>query len=314
MSFHKLIRVILAVCFLAAILICLFMVAYRVNDRAKEETAVAVQDETDYNQDDTNYDEDDETPLDYDKDAKWREAPIFIEDIDPKTITTTAKLHEVFDRFMLYSIPTVEIVNLPADFAQNGDANLFIKAVLPLMMKENEKIAADRKFLSKIAVKINKDESLTPQETVRFEDLARKYDALGKKTAMGRLADLLDKVDVVPNSLAIAQMGIETNWGELNADSPFGQKGWKDGKYVYEKFKTLPEAVSSFMLEINSLPQYQNFRVQRRVYKKLRGYLGARLIDYMAPFAPEDASYMPRLKDAYRTYNLGPLDNALFWQ
>lgn len=316
MSDHKYLRYTLAFCFLAVVLGALYWFTVHMNDKVGEMTALqrGQADSSADMPDEALYDEDDETPLDYDKDAKWQEAPIFIDDIDPATITSTAKLHEVFDRFMLYSIPTVSIVNLPSDFAQDGNPELFIKAVLPLAMRANEQIAADRKFLLGLSDKMKKNEAFTPDETVRFEKLAHSYDALSKKLPAGRLAELLEKVDVVPNSLVIAQMGIQTDWGKKNADAPFGQKEWVDDKYVLEKFKTLPEAVESFMLEINSMPQYQNFRVQRRVFRNLRGSLSARLIDYLSPFEPENKAYLPQLKEAYRTYNLGPLDNALFWQ
>lgn len=316
MSDYKYLRYALAFCFLAVVLGALYWFTFHVNDKAARVAAMR-QGQIDMSEDmpdEALYDKDDETPLDYDKDAKWRESPIFIDDIDPATITTTAKLHEVFDRFMLYSIPTVEIVNLPSDFARDGDAELFIKAVLPLTMRANEKIARERKFLLGLADKMNKNESFTPEETARFEELARTYDAYDRKSPAGRLAELLEKVDVVPNSLAIAQIGIQTDWGKKSADAPFGQKEWVNGKYVLEKFKTLPEAVQSFMLEINSMPQYQTFRVQRRVFRNMRGSLSARLIDYLAPFEPENAAYLPQLKEAYRTYGLGALDNALFWQ
>lgn len=312
---HKYIRVILAVCFLLAVLGALYGLVFNFNQQNEQSSAAQNMPVETYSPepDEALYD-DDETPLDYDKDAKWREAPIFIDDIDPKSITTTAKLHEVFDRFMLYSIPTVEIVNLPSDFAQDGDAELFIKAVLPLVMRTNEKIAQDRKFLLGLADKMKKNEAWTPAETVRFEQLTRTYDTFNKKTTAGQMAELLDKVDVVPNSLVLAQMGVQTDWGKKNADSPLGQKEWQNGKYDLKRFKTLPEAVQSFMLEINSMPQYQTFRTQRRVFKNLRGSLSARLLDYMSPFDSENPAYLPQLKEAYRTYNLGPLDNALFWQ
>lgn len=316
MSDYKYLRYVSAFCFLAVILGALYWFAFHADDKNIQNAALR-QEQIDVSEnmpDEALYDKDDETPPDYDKDAKWREAPIFIDDIDPATITTTAKLHEVFDRFMLYSIPTVEIVNLPSDFAQNGNAELFIKAVLPLTMRANEKIAEDRKFLLGLSDKIKENKALTPEETARFEELARTYDAYDRKSPAGRLAELLEKVDVVPNSLAIGQMGIQTDWGKKNADAPFGQKEWVNGKYVLKKFKTLPEAVQSFMLEINSMPQYQTFRVQRRVFKNMRGSLSARLINYLSPFEPEDSSYLLRLKGAYRTYKLGSLDNALFWQ
>lgn len=315
MTFNKYIRLILAACFLALISGAFYLYGFHVTKKDADEPVVQMMQQS-FGEDtlaDDMMDEDGTSQLDYD-DAQWMEAPIFIDDIDPKTITTTAKLHEVFDRFMLYSIPTVEIEKLPADFVQNGDPNLFIKAVLPLTMRENQKIKNDRDFLLGLAVKMKNNVALTPEETVRFEKLTRTYDTFRKKLPAGQLAELLDKVDVVPNSLVIAQMGIQTNWGKTNAKAPFGQKEWKNGKYVFKEFDSLPKAVQSFMLEINSLPQYQNFRTQRKVYKNLRGSLSHRLIDYMTPFEPENATYIPLLKEVYKTYNLGPLDNALFWK
>lgn len=241
----------------------------------------------------------------------WDSSIIFNEKVDPKTITSTAQLQEIFGRFFLYGIPGVYINAFPQDFVQQGDPSLFVKSLLPIILKENKNILTDREFLVRLYRKNQKNEKWSPEEQVHFEELTRKYDLVNKKEPDAQMAELLDRVDAVPVSLALAQAGVQTNWGKVSLDAPFGQYDWINGKYQIKKFKTLPEAVHSYMQELNTMPQYYTMRVQRRTYRDLSGSMGNRLIPYMDKYMPQDASYVDALKNAYTVMDLAPLEEAI---
>ncbi|MBO7258015.1 MAG: hypothetical protein J6V11_03655, partial [Alphaproteobacteria bacterium] len=67
-------------------------------------------------------------------------------DIDVKTLTTTEKLAEAFEGLFLYYMPKIYVERFPDDFATEGNAELFIKVMMSLILHENNMIKKDRKI------------------------------------------------------------------------------------------------------------------------------------------------------------------------
>lgn len=241
-----------------------------------------------------------------------REVLINPSDVNVNRITKTGILSNVMGNEDWVMARPIFINHLPSDFPTQGDYLLYVRAMLPLILRENQAIEKDRAFLIELAKKQADGIEWTPSEKVQFEDLTKKYDTFQKKLPGSQLDELLERVDIIPPSLAMAQSAVQTNWGKTFSAAPFGQMAWVNGKYVFKPFDTLPEAVHSYMIELNTLPQYKSMRMRRQIYKKMRGSLGAALTEEMQTYMPSDPQYVGKLNAVYKSNDLWQLDQAHF--
>ncbi len=168
-------------------------------------------------------------------------------------------------------VKPIYLTKLPKDLKTLGDTKkkreLFIKILLPLILAENEKINEDRKKLFKI---LSKDFN-TVGERVWLKRRFKEYKIEDKD-----LAELKERMDIVPVSIALAQAANESGWGtsrfakEFNA--LFGQytydenngvipyKRDKGKKHLIQYFPSIDKSVESYFLNINSHHAYAKFR------------------------------------------------------
>ena len=119
-------------------------------------------------------------------------------------------------------VKPVDIGLLPNEIKNIGNTkkrkNMFIKIVLPLIVKENSKIRVDRKRLFTI---LNKNSNTD----IEKKWLEKKYKQYGAR--QNDLSTLKVRMDEIPVSLAIAQAAKETGWGTsrfaLKGNALFGQ-------------------------------------------------------------------------------------------
>lgn len=147
-----------------------------------------------------------------------------------------------------------------------------------------------------------KNNQLNSTDQQKVQEIAKKYRI--KKFSINKKQDwqeLLNRVDVVPNSLIIAQAANESAWGTSRfvkmGNNFFGQWCFKKGCGVVPKnrtagsahevryFNTAAESVRSYLMNLNTHKAYQalrNLRAQNRKEKKsLSGdYLAGGLINY----------------------------------
>ena len=106
------------------------------------------------------------------------------------------------------SVKPIYLTKLPKDLKTLGDTKkkreLFIKIVLPLILHENEKIMEDRKKLFKILTK----NFNTPGEKVWLKRRFKEYKIKDKD-----FAELKERMDLIPVSIALAQAANESGWG-----------------------------------------------------------------------------------------------------
>ncbi len=233
---------------------------------------------------------------------------INFDEIDVQKITTTEQLQQHFPKFYLYAVSPIFIDRFPADFPEKGNVNLFVKAMMPLILREQKNIWADREFL--LSLNNKNHQSWTDVEQARFDALIQKYELTKEKLSVSQMDELLKRVDIIPMSLALAISGVHTNWGQKNLTAPFGQKEWVDGKYIDKQFDVLGDAVQSFMHELNTLAIYNPMRTARQMNRHLHGSLGEKLLSHMDNYMRENPTYEQQIKQAFKTMKLGVLDEA----
>ena len=147
---------------------------------------------------------------------------------------------------------------------------IFIQIVLPLVLSENEDILAERKkilFLSKSS-KISKTDKNWLEEKFKYY-----------KVKNGDFNLLLERADIIPPSLAIAQAAYESGWGTsrfaLEGNSLFGQRTWKKNagiipldrdenqSFKVTKFDIIRASVKAYKKNLNTHKSYEGLRQER---------------------------------------------------
>ncbi|WND02565.1 glucosaminidase domain-containing protein [Temperatibacter marinus] len=166
--------------------------------------------------------------------------------------------------------------------------DLFVKTMLPLILRANELIVEDRMKLIAMDKKLHKGGKLSKREIRWITPLFKKYRVKYKPTkdiTHLHIESLFIKMDIIPPSLALAQAAIESGWGtsyfSQNYQALFGQWTWnaKDKGVVpanrpdgmthrIRAFDFLLDSVISYMTNLNRHNAYQGLRDRRIELKK----------------------------------------------
>ena len=178
----------------------------------------------------------------------------------------------------------------------------FLKILLPLIVAENEKIEKDKKYLLKILKENNKPEN---QKWIN-----KKYKDY--KVSKKDINELIEKMDVIPISIALAQAAKESGWGTsrfaLEGNAIFGQWTWKgegieplektgDQNHKILKFPLLRASVKAYIANLNTHNGYKDFRKKRlELRKQNKPLVGRALIDELDNYAQTGKEYTKVLR------------------
>ena len=148
----------------------------------------------------------------------------------------------------------------------------FTQTVLPLIQAENNKILGERSRLIR-DIKYIKSGKKLPQEENGW------VYALTQKSGEDNLYDLVEKIDIIPPSIALAQAAIESTWGQdektRSSNAFYGQKSWAksggvEGPYGerYRAFDTPNQSIAAYMTNLNTHDAYDDFRAARAAMRK----------------------------------------------
>ncbi len=218
-------------------------------------------------------------------------------------------------------VKPIDIGLLPNEIKNIGNTKkrkeMFIKIVLPLIVKENNKIRVDRKRLFTI---LNKNSNTD----IEKKWLEKKYKQYGVRK--NDLSTLKVRMDEIPVSLAIAQAAKETGWGTsrfaLKGNALFGQWTWsgeglkpknadegKDHKVM--KFHSLQLSVRAYLRNLNTHSTYKNLRKARtelRIQNKpLDSFILSKHLDR---YAETGSQYIEVLQKIIEQNNLKDFDEA----
>ena len=210
---------------------------------------------------------------------------------------------------------------LPKEIKNIGNTkkrkDMFIKIVLPLIVKENNKIRFDRKRLFTI---LNKNSNTD----IEKKWLEKKYKQYGVRK--NDLSTLKIRMDEIPVSLAIAQAAKETGWGTsrfaLKGNALFGQWTWsgeglkpknadegKDHKVM--KFHSLQLSVRAYLRNLNTHSTYKNLRKARTELRNQNKPLDSLILSkHLDKYAETGNQYIEVLQKIIEQNNLKDFDEA----
>ena len=194
---------------------------------------------------------------------------------------------------------------------------MFIKIVLPLIVKENTKIRIDRKRLFTI---LNKNSNTN----IEKKWLEKKYKQYGVR--QNDLSTLKIRMDEIPVSLAIAQAAKETGWGTsrfaLKGNALFGQWTWsgeglkpkkaEEGKdHKVMKFNSLQLSVRAYLRNLNTHSSYKNLRKARTELRNKEKTLDSIILSkHLDKYAETGNQYIEVLQKIIEQNNLKDFDEA----
>ncbi|MBR1544832.1 MAG: glucosaminidase domain-containing protein [Alphaproteobacteria bacterium] len=216
-------------------------------------------------------------------------------------------------------VPRIFIKSLPDDFnmieSPKEKKDLFIKFLLPLILKKNDELKAGREKLLKIKEKLTKNQKLSNTESEFFNYVKQEY-----KTETGNIDDILAKLDEISVSMALGQAIQETGWGEsrflIKGNSIFAEWTWggegmlprarKSGLiHRIKTFPTLYDSVDSYANNLNKTRYYAGFRKMRaKLREQGKPLFGRWLMSSMIHYSTEKDKYILDVKRIVRDNNL----------
>jgi Bax protein len=207
-------------------------------------------------------------------------------------------------------VPRVFVKRLPGDLSNLREVearkDVFFKALLPLVLKVNEELRTDRRRLWSIKSKKRLGRKLGAVDRLWLIVMTERY-----HVKRGDIDALLDRVDVVPPSLALAQAAEESGWGTSRfvrqGNALFGQWTWSgdgiapleraDGKtHKIKAFSSLLESVRAYALNLNTHRAYKRLRRARARMRASGALDGYALAGYLDKYSERGDAYVETLR------------------
>jgi Bax protein len=223
-------------------------------------------------------------------------------------------------------VPRLILAALPHDLAEVPETaerkNIFFRAVLPLVLRVNEEILAERRKLLDIRGRLRAHHHIAAPERLWLQAMAERYE-----TTPGDVEQLVKRVDTIPPSLALAQAAEESGWGTSRfvreGNALFGQWTTVDEGHQLPLardegrthrvagFASLLDSARAYARNLNSHRAYREFRDARAALRaEGRTPTGFDLASKLARYSQRGAAYVNRLRGLIVVNGLRDLDEA----
>lgn len=230
------------------------------------------------------------------------------------------------------AVPRTFLAKLPDTLPDLYDAKhrkqLFVSAMLPIILRANELIIADRGRLLAIKDRVITEGKAGKRQRNWLEKTARQYRMkISTPVTPEEIDALLIKVDVIPPSLALAQAAIESGWGTSyfaqEGNALFGEWVWGDAQgmlprardegktHKIKKFEYLLDSVRSYMTNLNRHRSYRSLRDRRAELRKHSlGLTGNALAPALMQYSERGPEYVNDVLSIINYNDLDGLDSA----
>lgn len=231
-------------------------------------------------------------------------------------------------------VPRIKIMRIPhrwhkasATIAADEKKSIFFRLIGSGILLANEKILQNRNRLLKAAT----TSAALQDDWIR--ELAVKYRVIkDMDTPLTQQAfgELIERVDVIPPSLALAQGAIESGWGTsrfaVEGNSLFGQ--WdlsgggikpeqhraEKGNYGIARYNSPQDSIDAYMLNLNTNRAYRELRAERAALRRDNKPLsGMALVSMLGRYSERGKAYIKELVAIMRFNKLEEADTAYLW-
>ena len=201
----------------------------------------------------------------------------------------------------------------------------FVNIILPIISYENQKILLEREKLKIIRQVLINKQTLDKNNLKFLKNIAKHYNVESiKKHKLDLVDELLDLVDIIPNSIVLAQAANESGWGtsrfakEYNA--LFGEYTYdysrgvvplrreNGAKHLVKSFSSVDKSVQSYFNNINTHYAYKEFREVRKIMRNLNNFSKVFLLVERLNTYALDKKYIETIKSIIKSNNLQHFD------
>lgn len=196
---------------------------------------------------------------------------------------------------------------------------VFFRLMAPLVLISNENILAERQTVKS-----------APLSSEALLVIAKKYRLFNNKTLTlteNQRQQLLQQVDIMPPSLALAQAAEESGWATSRfteeGNAFFGQWDFSGkgmipkqqrkelGNYGLARFDSPLDSVEGYMLNINTTSAYKKLRVLRaKLRQENKAITGLELAGTLDKYSERGQAYIDGLRSMIRYNKLEDVDEA----
>ncbi len=229
-------------------------------------------------------------------------------------------------------VPPLILQNLPSDLnkiqSSKQRKTIFFKSLLPMILLANDEIRVEREQLLIINQQLSNQNRLDESQLQILSTLSKRYKVKTDETQPGKAVHkLLDRIDIIPADLALAQAANESAWGTSRfsrvANNLFGEwtftpgqgivpEGRPEGEtYEVQKFSTVYDSVRSYLHNLNSHSAYKHLR-QLRAESRISGENpeGLKLAEGLLRYSIRGEDYIKELQAMIRSNNLNRFASA----
>lgn len=227
------------------------------------------------------------------------------------------------------SVPRVYLTALPSDldalYSVAERKAIFIRSMLPLVLKANEEVAATRADIQRLRDRRDGGAALDGEERRWLLQVGERYGLAADSLDGLDLAALLTRVDEVPPSLALAQAILESGWGTSRfaqeGNALFGQRTWAEATpgltperaegFRVRAFKDLGQSVRGYLHNLNVSGAYAELRDMRAAMRaKGEALDGHRLAATLSRYSEEGEHYIAKLRGLMEHNALNAFDSV----
>ncbi|ALP52416.1 hypothetical protein Tel_04250 [Candidatus Tenderia electrophaga] len=250
-------------------------------------------------------------------------------------VSSASELEAAFDRLGYHwppqgKVPPVEVSTLPADLGKIQDVDrkksLFFRALLPIVLAENEKL---RELRGQVVELLDTGvRHLDDSQRAWLQAIAHQYKIKHDIKSARAQHLLLRRVDVVPPALVLAQAANESAWGTSRfsrlGNNLFGQWTYREAEgivplgrpegasYAVRSFPSIDASVRAYLRNLNTNPAYQSLRVMRAQMRDAGGALDAvALATGLEAYSARGQAYIDELQLMMRGNRLVSLLDAV---
>jgi Bax protein len=186
-----------------------------------------------------------------------------------------------------FEVPRIYLNTIDNNWADDQTVStkksLFYRTMLPLVLRINEQISAERKYLLVLEERYREGLDPCEEDLAWLENLARRYRVVRVAEPVGLTDEFFEKiflrVDTIPVSMALGQMAYESGYATsrfaAEGNALFGQWCWGEegmmpenrredrGDYRIADFPRLIDSIKAYAMNINTHVAYTNFRMAR---------------------------------------------------
>ena len=223
-------------------------------------------------------------------------------------------------------VPPIILQNLPSDLNKIKSVKLrkaiFFKSLLPMILLANDEITVERDQLLLIDNQLTQRKNLSPSDLQTLQVLTSRYKVKYDSSKLkDTINNLINRVDIIPADLALAQAANESAWGTSRftqvANNIFGEWTFIKGQgvvpidrpagatYEVQKFATVYDSVRSYLHNLNTHSAYRQLRQLRAQYRTTGNYPeGMKLAEGLIRYSIRGEDYIKELQAMMRTNRL----------